>query len=396
MKGFLRRIRPSWIRVRLMLAGALLLLLVIIFFIWRLQSITPGLGPEEYASRENLQSPADIIKRGVNAPYYLVQYGLSKLPIGEVTALRTTSVVLGMTIFAALLIFLKNWFGRLIATAAGFIFITTPWVALTIRTATPNVLLLWPIVLMALFVLTSRSKKLPALWWLLLCAAVGLGLYIPGVILLVAAAAAINRAAFSQLTAKVNAVALVSGLTLIVLLALPLAGAIALEPASIKQLLFIPSGLAPVLELLSSVGWSAAALFWQTRDHVDIGLGRLPVLNILQIALMIFGLYALSARAKRVTYSMLGLLIFSIVVAGVNHHPHLLLFGLPSVAVFIAAGLRYLFIEWRRVFPLNPFAYGLAITMVSLIMVAHLLYAARYTLVAWPQATETKSTYVLK
>lgn len=378
------------------MAGALLLLLVFIFFIWRLGSITPGLGPEEYTSRSNVQNLEDIVKRGVDAPYYLVQYGLLKLPIGEIVALRAASVIIGMIILAALLVFLKNWFGRLVALAAGLIFITTPWVVLTIRTATPTVLLLWPIVLMALFVLASRSKKRSALWWLLLCAAVGFGLYIPGVILLVAAAAIINRAAFSQLTARVNAAVLVGGLTLILLLALPLVGAIALEPASIKQLLFIPSKLPSVLELFSSVGWSAAALFGQTRDYVDIGLGRLPVLNILQIALMVFGLYALSARAKRVTYSMLGLLAFSIVVAGVNHSPHLLLFGIPSVAVFVAAGLRYLFIEWRRVFPLNPFAYGLAITMVLLIVVAHLFYAARYTLVAWPQATQTKSTYVLK
>lgn len=62
----------------------------------------------------------------------------------------------------------------------------------------------------------------------------------------------------------------------------------------------------------------------------------------------------------------------------------------------MAAGLRYLYIEWRHVFPLNPFAHSMALGLISLVVAASLLYGARYSLTAWPHSAEAKSSYVLK
>jgi hypothetical protein len=169
-----------------------------------------------------------------------------------------------------------------------------------------------------------------------------------------------------------------------------------LEPTRVKPLLLIPEDWQSGLQTIKAVGWGVSSFFWQTQSPVDIGLGRLPVLSILQIVLMIFGIYALGSRARNIIIGLAGLFIFSVVAAGVNANPHLLILGLPAAAVLMAAGLRYLYIEWRRVFPLNPFAYGLAISLIALAVGAQLLYAARYSLIAWPQADETKKTYVLK
>jgi 4-amino-4-deoxy-L-arabinose transferase-like glycosyltransferase len=396
MRGFLRRVRPNRTQTGVLLVGGLLLAVVFIFFIWRLESITTGLGPAEKTSAANSQNIKQIIENGANTPFYLAQHIFINAIPGGSGGVRLASVTVGVAIFLCLLGFLRSWFGKFVALMAGLIFITTPWVVLSIRTGTPDVMLLWPIVLMGLLVWATRAKQHSGLWWLLLSLVVGIGLYIPGFLWLLAATLLITRQDLARLVKKFSAVYLVSGFIIILLLAAPLIFALSLEPARIRQLLLIPSSIPPVLEILSSVGWSGLALFLQTRDAIDIGVGRLPILNFLQIALMFFGLYALSSRAKKILYSMLGLLGFSIIAAGVNHNPHLLLIGLPGVAVFMAAGLRYLFIEWRRVFPLNPFSYGLAIGLIVLVVSAHLLYTGRYSLIAWPNTVQTQNTYVLK
>ena len=357
--------------------------------------MTPGLGPAEYASRQNSQDIEQIITLGLNAPYHLLQYGLVEVFNDEIFGLRLTSVIFGLTIFGFLYLLLRGWFGQTIAMSAGLVFVTTPWIILASRTATPNILFLWPVIPVACFVLMSRSKQRASLWWLLLCAAAGLSLYVPGLIWFLLAATVLAGRSFLNISNRVNGLYIVAGMTVFILLASPLILSLALDPARLRRLFLVPADWPSMVELLKSTGWSFAAFFWQTQNHVDIGLGRLPILNILQIALFIFGFYALSARAKNITLALIGLLLFSVLVSAINDNPHLLILGLPAMAIFIAAGLRYLYIEWRRVFPLNPFSYALAISLIILVVGAHLLYAGRYSLVAWPHSTETKTTYVL-
>lgn len=358
--------------------------------------MTNGLGPAEVDSRSESQDISQILKRGINAPYYLVQYGLLQIIPNDTMALRGASVTFGFIILACLFGFLRSWFGRFIALAAGLLFITTPWIILASRTAGPYIMYLWLIVLIALFLWVSRARSNHGFWWIMLCLGTGISLYTPGFIWLLAIATIAMNRSISQLIQMIKVPYLITGLTLLILIFIPLVLALTLEPSRIKDLMLIPQKWPGPLEILNSIGWSAVALFWQTRDAVDIGVDRLPILNILQTALVVFGLYALSSRAKSVTYVMVGLLAFSVLAAGVNQNQHLLLLGLPATAVFMSAGLRYLFLEWRRIFPLNPFAYGLAVSMIGLIIIAQLLYAGRYTLLAWPHTKETKSTYVLK
>jgi len=358
--------------------------------------MTAGLGPSEYTSRQNSQATKQIISRGINAPYYLMQRGLVVLLNDGVLALRLASVISGLVILVFLFLLLRSWFGQAVALFACLVFISTPWIVITARTATANIMLLWPIVPLACFVLLSRSKQRAGLWWLMLTLTAILSLYTPGLIWFLLAGILATGRTFLDASRRLNGAYIVAGIALAILLVAPLALALALEPSRLKQLALIPDNWQSGTDILKSIGWSAVSIFWSTKNSVDIGIGHLPVLNILQIALFIFGFYALSSRARNIIFSLAGLLLFAILISGINDNPHLLLFGLPAVAVFIAAGLRYLYIEWRRVFPLNPFAYALAISLIGVVVAAHLLYAGRYSLIAWPHTTETKATYVLK
>lgn len=395
MRGFIKAI-PSWKPARPVLLSVLVLGLLVFLFFWRLGTMTAGLGPGEYASRQNSQSVEQIASRGINAPYHLIQFFFLNIISDDLWALRLSSVFFGLIIFSFLFLLMRAWFGQTIAIFASLVFLSTPWVINSARTGTPDVMLLWLIVPLACWILLKRSPRRAGIWWLLLCISTGLGLYLAGFIWFFMAGLLIAVKALWRASRRINSLYLVAGMTLAILLTAPLIFTLVLDPVIIRQLFLFPVDWPPVLDFLRSTAWAASSFFWQTRSIVDIGIDRLPILSILQIVLVVFGFYALSAKARQITYAVTGSVIWAAVLAGLNNNPRYLIFGLPAVAILIGGGLRYLFIEWRRVFPLNPFAYGLAISLIALVVAAQLFYAARYSLIAWPQTSETKSTYVLK
>jgi hypothetical protein len=90
------------------------------------------------------------------------------------------------------------------------------------------------------------------------------------------------------------------------------------------------------------------------------------------------------------------LLVFSIAAAGINQDLKFLTLGLPAVGLIVAAGLRYLYIEWRSVFPRNPLPRALALVLMSTVVGLHVWLGLRYSLIAWPHTVDTRQTYVIK
>jgi hypothetical protein len=396
MRGLIRRAKPDKISAGRLLIAALMVLIIGFLLFWRLGTLTQGLSPAEYAARQNSHTVEQIVKSGVNAPYLLLQHGYAGIFDGSYAALRLTGVTVAILILLFLFLMLRSLFGLTNGLFALMVVGATPWVVLAARSSAPYIMLLWMVVPVACFVLMSRARQRPEIWWLLLCASAALSLYTPGLFWFVLAGAALAGRHYRSVTSRVNSLFLISGLTAAIMILIPLAAALALEPGSIRKLALFPDKWPGLAETLRSLGWAFTGLFWGIRRHIDIGIGRLPLLNFLQLALLVFGIYALGSRMRLTSLALGGWLLLSVVLSGINNDPHLLLLGLPAAGVLIAAGLRLLYIEWRRVFPLNPFSYALAILLITLVVSAHLLYAVRYTLVAWPRTPETKVIYVLK
>lgn len=378
------------------LLGALAIFIVFIFYFWHISSLTPGLSPQEGLSRQNSQTFKEILKEGVNAPYYLVQHILVKLHIQDALALRLTSVLFSLVIFGCLFSWLHGWFGKITTFFTMLIFISTPWVILTGRSASPAIMWLWPVVLTASYRWLARTKQHGGALFILFCAGLVIALYTPGLIWLLAAAAIAMRRTLRLILKRPQNTYVVGGILLGLLALVPLIVALVDDPSRLKNLLLIPNKWASPLEELKSIAWSFLSLFWGLRTHVDIALDKLPILNIMQVALCAIGIYALSSAGRRILYFMLSMLVFAVFAAGLNHNLNLINIGLPAMAVFLAAGLRYLYLEWRRIFPFNPFSYALAISLITLVALTQLLYGARYSLIAWPHSPDTKTTYVLK
>jgi hypothetical protein len=137
-------------------------------------------------------------------------------------------------------------------------------------------------------------------------------------------------------------------------------------------------------------------LFIKTGRTDSLIVARLPLLTILLVALMIFGIYAMwTAAQSKARWLALGV-VYAIVAAGFNNDIVLLALGLPAIIIFAAAGLRYLYIEWRSIFPRNPVPKTFALVLIALVAMTQLYFGLRYALSAWPNTPATRAAYVLK
>jgi hypothetical protein len=137
------------------------------------------------------------------------------------------------------------------------------------------------------------------------------------------------------------------------------------------------------------------ALFVNTPHHSPFIISRLPLFNIVADAMLAFGAYAMWSVARRKLAVLAAAIVYAVLAAGLNDNVSLLAFGIPAAVVIMCAGLRFLYIEWRRIFPRNPLAKTLAYSLMWLVVLIQLAFGIRYALIAWPATSDTKSTYVL-
>ena len=95
-------------------------------------------------------------------------------------------------------------------------------------------------------------------------------------------------------------------------------------------------------------------------------------------------------------YLLVFVATFGVLAAGINRNLVLLTPALAAFSVALAAGLRYLYMEWKSVFPLNPIPKYMAIVLIASLALLHVSYGLRYSLSAWPNTTETRATFMLK
>ena len=365
-------------------------------YLWRLGSLTKGLSSAEYLTKIQSDNLITIWHNPTNGPFLLAQHFVSGLPANKFLILRLVSSVLAVTIIICLYFLLKNWFGRLAAFFATIIFMSTPWVVLAGRSVAPDIAMLSPILLLAACSWLIRTKGKPISAWIVLCLAAGLSLYTPGLIWVVIAGLIIGWRQLAAAVAKVPRPSFIAGLVVFFLTLVPLIWAIAAERSVAESVAGLPQDWSSIFSKIGSIFWSGIALIWYARDSTDYSIGHSAVLTTLEVILLLFGIYALGTRVRRVSYALLLFIAIALVLAGLNNNPKFLLLALPSAILLIAAGLRYLYVEWRTIFPRNPIPKYLALFLMTLIVAAQFVYGAVYSIEAWPHTEQTKKIYVLK
>jgi len=387
MKAWLRP-SPSLISYAILAAS------LFVFLLWRLDGLVPGLSQAETASRSISANLHSLLSDPVNAPYHLLQHLLVSVHTGTF-ALRFGSSLLAITIGLCFYAYVRSLFGRIIGLLGTLIFISLPFYAVSARQGTPQVMLFLPAVLIYLNASMIKSRRI-GITWLLLAAAAGISLYTPGMIWWTAGAAALS---YRKLSAQISSLpGSLSGLGigLLCLAVTPLIVVCGLHPAALKQLLAIPADLPSLQHFGAELIRMAGALAVRTPGGSRLVLDNLPILNITLLALVIFGGYALfiSARSKAISIGLN--IMLAVILAALNSNPSYLALAIPALIVSAVAGLRYLYVEWRSIFPRNPVPKTFALALIAAVALGQLYYSADYTLRAWPHSPPTLKAYVLK
>jgi hypothetical protein len=383
MRSFAQRLnlRSATIYIPL-IAGTLILLT------WRLGTIPP-MSRDEIIAAKASSSFSNILNNPIYLPHKLLQLAAHQLGNSPLT-LRLPSVIFGCVFFWAFFAVVRRWFGRTVATFGTLLFIATPWLFLNTRSATPQIMLLAPLALTALL-LWFRQKDDSSRSLLMIAFMTGLLLYAPGLIwFLIMIVVFWRHSLLENLEDIYASYKWLAGLLFLLALA-PLIYGLFGSPWLIKQLFLVPDHWQSPLASLKSIGWSSLSLVWRAPYHVYASLGRLPLLNATQLVLTVFGGYVMWQRARQELYLLSALVVLAVVAAGLNQNLYLLILALPSFGILMVAGLRYLYGEWKSVFPLNPLPRALAITLISALIIMNLLVCARYCLIAWPKSLNSPS-----
>ena len=393
----LRPAWPSWGTLKKSCVFLAVTAGVIWLYLWHLGSLTPGFSPAEAAARITTSNFHSVYDNPVNAPQRLLQYGLQAAGHHGAFWLRLPSVGFAIIFLGLFYLLVKNWFGRVVGTLSTILLATTPWVILQARNATDGVLLLSPIAILSAYTWLNNAKpSRRGLAWLVLAVVCALALYVPGLIWLEIAASLVARKELAFIIKGLRRPIFIGGLVLGLIFLIPLILAVGHYPSILKSLILWPSHWSGAMIALKAFVWSVLALVWRTPYHIDIIIGRLPVLDISQIVLVVFGAYALWAKARHQLYVLAGVIGLGLISAGLNQNLLLITLGLPALLVVDAAGLRFLYVEWRSVFPHNPIPRFLAVLLMVVLVTLHVALGIRYSLVAWPHTMAVHHTYVLK
>jgi 4-amino-4-deoxy-L-arabinose transferase-like glycosyltransferase len=366
---------------------------VFVLFFWHLAALAPRLSLGETIYKQSVQSLSGIMDNPIYLPHKLLSFLLIKIGNGS-TSIRLASVIMSLIFIASFYIVCRRWFGQFIALATTILFTSIPWIILYSRSGTPEIMLLSPLVLLAAFLWFSKTDKKTIAFFLLILLT-GVLLYVPGMIWFVVVAGAFLQGKVSESSQELSKKIICAGGVLLVLLLVPLALAISKNTAVLKSILLIPTSFHGAKETVSSISWSIGSLVWKTRQHSYLSVGRLSILNATNMILALFGIYIMWTKARREFYALIFLFIFGIVASGLNENVAFLILSLPSIGILMAAGLRYLYGEWRTVFPLNPLPKTLALALICSLVLLNLYVGIRYSLITWPHSLPAASS-VLK
>lgn len=367
-----------------------------IVFLWRLASLAPGLSPAEKSEITASQNLHAILNNPLNFPHKLLQYGFAHLEPNRLFFLRLPSVIFALVFCFCFYKLASGLFGRLIGVFSTLIFSTLPLLVICARQASPEIMYFAPVVLIWLYSWLCKSSSNKNLAWLLLLLSTALFAFTPGMFIWVLAAFVIVRKKI--ITAIGNVPVWISALGLAVIaLSLVFIGFEGYRDHSIlKDILLLPNQSLQLVLVVKTTAWMILSLFFRTGAANPLVLGHTPIFSVLLLALMVFGVYAMQSAARAKTLCAAGVIILAVLAAGLNGDIAVLGLGIASAVIFVAAGLRYLYIEWRAIFPRNPVPKTLALILIAAVTGAQVYYGLRYALVAWPNSAQTRTVYVLK
>jgi 4-amino-4-deoxy-L-arabinose transferase-like glycosyltransferase len=386
----------SWQTAKYICIGLGVFALVFLLYFWRLGNIVPGLSSHEAAARVASSSFNNILHDPLNAPHKSLQFILQILGFHGAFWMRSVSVFFALLFTACLFFLIKMWLGNFAAITGTLLFACTPWVILTARNASPDVMLLSSISLLLAYLLLKHSEDYLNVLWFAFILSLAVCLDTPGMIWFLVFMFMLGFKQITKSIMKVESFAIIMGFTLLILLIVPLGYAMIQNTQVAKEWLGVPKVLPNAGTYFSSLSHTFTSLTYQMQKETNYAVGKFAVLTAAQTVLGAIGIAALFRKSIKEASIVLFLLIAGILLSALGGSLIYLTLSLPGIAVLDAAGLGFFYEKWFDVFPINPLARWFALIFITLLVIGQIAFGARYTDLAWPHNMETRKEYVLK
>ena len=363
--------------------------------------LLPGYSPAELAAAEISSSWPHLLENFVYWPYYAAAYILGLGINDGLLAGRLASTLFALTAVGAFLWLMRHKFGVLVSLAGTSLFALNSWFLQLGRSGTPEIsnLALGLILVACLFAIPTSSGRNGRLLKLAALAAAFLAWSTPLLPWLIIAIIGhffyrhwLTKRYLSR-RLRLTLVVFLGGLGIWTAVALAGDQGMASALTGLPEQPPAPAGAAT--NLLQSL----QGLVWRAADNPGRWLANFPLLDVFAAALVPFSLYSLARHRRRATfkYSLLvfaGLLAVAALNDGLSSAGLMLI--LPLLAAAAAAGLHELLEAWRRVFPQNPLARIISLSLVLVLVSMSVFYQGKRYFVAWANHPETRQIYSLE
>jgi 4-amino-4-deoxy-L-arabinose transferase-like glycosyltransferase len=361
---------------------------------FNLGPLTGGYSQSEAQALQAGNSWRYIFDHPLNAPFTIGTRLMMYLSEHNLLITRLVATGFGLATIVAFYLLVRLWHGERTAIMGSILFAASAWFLHVTRLGTPDVMFFMLLVLVAGLVWHKQSNNPLAL-----LLSFGLGaalLYVPGMIWFIVVGTiwqwrTIDRM-FKDHLWIVTLGALVFAAALV-----PLGLAIYQDPTVAKQLAGLPAEGWPIpLEVLRNLLDVPLQLFFSVPANPERWLAELPLLDYFGMAMLFLGgfVYARYSKLDRTRLLAITLLIGMILVSlggGVS-----LSVLVPFIYILVAAGAGFLLERWFVVFPRNTIAQTTGLTLISLALLASVVYGVRHYFIAWPNAPETREVFVVQ
>lgn len=394
---------------------ATIILLAVAFRFYQLNTLPPGLHPDEAANGLDifriLENQDFRVIYNTNGPreslFFFFQAIFVKILGNTILALRMAPAIFGVLAVIMVYLYTKDWFGRRTALIASFIMAVNPWVITISRDGFRASMVPLMIALVAFF--AGRAYKTQKIWYFIAAgASFALGFYTYTAFFmfsLVVLGGLLYLLIARKQWIKTNIKNLLVSLAVFLVFIAPLGYTVITKPgdstARAGGTSFLnPSlnGGNPALTLLESTGKTLMQYSYRGDENSRHNLPGLPYLNTFISIMLLLGLLVCITRFRRVKYAAVLGMFFAMMLPAI-----LTAEGLPhglrsigtaaSVFTIAAVGTNYLLVRWYKTFPLNSLARNVgAITIVFLLFLSAVIGYRQY-FIAWAQDPLTYEAY---
>lgn len=377
---------------RPLLCGLAAFGIVLTLFLFRLGTLTPGLSQVEITTYNETRGFQQIVTNSVNAPYKSTVFVATKIA-NNTFGLRLVGALIAVLSVGIFYFLALKFFSQTVSLITTLLFAASSLLLGVGRLATPTVMLLTILALITAGYFVRFSKR-QDIAWICLLIIVGLGLYVPSFFIIILCAAIFELGRGRKSFENLSSTTIVVCSIVISLLLAPLVVNVIQEPYLWRDYVGLPENIASPLIMLKDTANAFLSIFIMSPENPVYWLGRQPILDICSAALFLFGGYHIVKNKKLDRFwLLLGSLLVIIIWAGVSSNQLFIVSALPILYLIMGFGLTELITRWYAVFPRNPIARSVGLSLVLIAVILTINFHIQRYFVAWPNNSSTKQTF---